>query len=70
MQTSNSVSAQEAMSLLLKALGFDAMAAGVATESDPERLAKYAKVIVKNSKPAMKARALETLKAFGIYPAA
>ena len=58
------------MSLLLTALGFDSMAAGVATESDPERLAKYAKVIVKNSKPAMKARALETLKAFGIYPAA
>lgn len=70
MQMSNEVTAQQAMSLLLTALGFDAMAAGVATETNPQRLAKYAKVIVKNSKPDMKPRVLATLKSFGIYPAA
>ena len=45
------------------------MAAGVATETDGERLAKYARVIVKNSPAANRLSVLSTLRAFGIYPA-
>lgn len=60
------VTEQQAMSLMLKALGFDAMSAAVMTESDEERLARYARVILKNIKtPELKERAASTLRQFG-----
>jgi Ni2+-binding GTPase involved in maturation of urease and hydrogenase len=40
---------QDALSELLDALGFAAMAADVITETDQERLRKYARIIVKQS---------------------
>lgn len=40
---------QDAMSALLSALGFDAMARDVKTEEDLERLRHYARIIVKQS---------------------
>lgn len=48
---------QGAMAALLLALGFDAMAEAVKTETDRERLSRYARVIVKQS-PADKKLAL------------
>jgi hypothetical protein len=38
---------QDGMAEILKTLGFDAMAAGVKTETDLERLHRYAAVIIK-----------------------
>ena len=55
MNSSNTM--QDAMSALLFALGFDAMAEAVKTETDKERLCRYARVIVKQS-PAEKKLAL------------
>lgn len=40
---------QDALSALLKALGFEQMAADVTTEEDDERIQRYARVIVKNT---------------------
>jgi hypothetical protein len=48
---------QDAMSALLLALGFETMASEVKTETDRERLSRYARVIVKQS-PADKKLAL------------
>lgn len=45
----NKPTIQEAMSELLAALGFEAMAADVKGEFDNSRLGRYARVIVKNS---------------------
>jgi len=45
---------QDAMSELLAALGFDAMAREVKAEQDVERLRQYARIIVKQSKPEFK----------------
>lgn len=39
----------EALSVLLASLGFEAMASGALTEQDPERLRRYARVIIKQS---------------------
>jgi len=47
MKNTNTI--QDAMSALLFALGFDAMAEAVKTETDRERLCRYARVIVKQS---------------------
>lgn len=44
---------QQAMSELLKSLGFNAMSADVLNETDIERPQKYARVIVKNSPASM-----------------
>jgi len=40
---------QDAMSELLLALGFDAMAREVKTETEHDRLCRYARIIVKQS---------------------
>jgi hypothetical protein len=53
----NTPTIQNAMSALLFALGFDAMASAVKTETDRDRLSRYARVIVKQS-PANKKLAL------------
>jgi hypothetical protein len=53
----NTPTIQNAMSALLFALGFDAMALAVKTETDRDRLSRYARVIVKQS-PADKKLAL------------
>lgn len=42
---------QDAMSELLQALGFDAMAREVKSEEELDRLRLYARIIVKQSKP-------------------
>ena len=59
---------QEAMSAVLKSLGFDAMAAGVINENDGERLGKYARVIIRNSPQAKKAGLLAMFYSQNIYP--
>lgn len=62
MTTNNNTSAtiNTALSALLLALGFNAMAEQVKTERDAERLARYARVIVRNS-PADKRATLSRL---------
>ncbi len=45
---------QDAMSALLLALGFDAMAREVKTETEHDRLARYARIIVKQSPAAQR----------------
>lgn len=40
---------QDAMSALLLALGFNTMASEVKTETDRDRLSRYARIIVKQS---------------------
>lgn len=49
----NSPTIQDAMSELLDAMGFETMAHEVKTEQDLERLRRYARIIVKQSPPAM-----------------
>jgi hypothetical protein len=49
-----------ALSSLLSALGFAQMAKDVVKETEPERLSRYARVVIKNS-PADKRIALVTL---------
>jgi hypothetical protein len=57
-----------AMSELLKALGFEAMAKEVIGETDGERLRRYARVIIRNSPQANKARLLALFHSQNIYP--
>jgi hypothetical protein len=56
------------MSALLKALGFDAMAANVIGESDTERLTKYARVIIKNSPQAKRPLLFQLFNSQNLYP--
>ena len=42
---------QDMLHELLDSLGFDAMARDVLTETDKPRLQRYARIIVRNSKP-------------------
>jgi len=56
------------MSALLKALGFDAMAANVIGESDAERLTKYARVIIKNSPQAKRPLLFQLFNSQNLYP--
>ncbi len=64
MNTNNTI--QDAMSALLLALGFDAMAEGVKTEQDTERLTKYAKVILKQSPASMRDSLFTQFRAAGL----
>ena len=59
---------QEATSAVLKSLGFDAMASGVLTENDGERLSKYARVIIRNSPQSKKVELLAMFRSQNIYP--
>jgi len=59
---------QEAMSEVLGSLGFDAMAAGVVSETDGDRLGKYARVIIRNSPQSKKAKLLAMFHSQNIYP--
>lgn len=52
---------QDAMSELLSALGFDAMAREVKTEQELDRLRTYARIIVKNTGDADKRLKLANL---------
>jgi hypothetical protein len=56
------------MSRLLESLGFDAMAKEVIGETDGERLGKYARVIIRNSPQANKARLVALFHSQNIYP--
>ena len=67
--TTNTADITTGMSQLLKALGFDAMAENVIGETDGERLGKYARVIIRNSPQANKARLLALFRSQNIYPA-
>ena len=58
----------EGMSAILKSLGFEAMAKQAVGETDPERLTKYARVIVKNSPAAARARLFELFNSQNLYP--
>lgn len=55
-----------ALSALLAALGFAQMAADVKTETCTERLAKYARVIVKNSPAAKRGELVRLFQAAGL----
>lgn len=57
-----------AMSQLLKALGFDAMAKEVVSENDRARLTKYAAVIIKNSPKESRPRLFELFNSQNLYP--
>ena len=48
---------QDAMSEMLDAMGFEAMAREVKGETETDILRKYARVIVKNSRPEFKLKA-------------
>ena len=58
----------EAMSAILKSLGFEAMAKQVVGETDSERLTKYARVIVKNSPASVRDRLFELFNSQNLYP--
>lgn len=45
---------QQAISELLAALGFEAMARDVLNENDAERLSRYARIVIKNSPQAVR----------------
>lgn len=53
---------QSAMSALLAALGFDAMASDVLTETDRNRLARYARIIVKQSPQSKRAELISNFR--------
>ena len=57
---------QMGMSVVLVALGFEAMAAAVQFETDNERLQKYARVILKNTKGEAKEKACATFRKAGL----
>jgi hypothetical protein len=56
----------DALSALLLALGFQAMAQQVKTERDTERLSKYARVIVRNMPADKRAQTSRLLSAAGL----
>ena len=61
MTTTNNV-----LSALLLALGFNAMANEVLTETDRDRLIRYARVIIKNSPEAQRPAIVRNLRALGL----
>lgn len=56
------------MSAMLASLGFEAMSREVIGEQDNERLARYARVIIRNSPQAHKSRLLTLFNSQNIYP--
>lgn len=58
----------DAMSAMLKALGFEAMAKEIIGESDTERLTKYARVIIKNSPEASRHRLFQLFNSQNLFP--
>lgn len=58
---------QNAMSELLSAQGFTTMARDVLNETDKSRLAKYAKVVIKNAPREMQATLANKFRLVGLY---
>lgn len=56
---------QSAFSEVLGALGFETMAREVLRETDPSRLARYARIISREAPPAMRERMNATLERLG-----
>lgn len=61
-----STNTNTALSALLLALGFNAMANEVLTETDRDRLIRYARVIIKNSPEAQRPAIVRNLRALGL----
>jgi hypothetical protein len=57
---------QQGMAVILAAIGFEAMAAGVQTETDPERLQRYGCVIFKNTKGEQREKISGLLRQLGL----
>lgn len=53
---------QTALSALLNALGFEAMARDVLTETDSGNLARYARIIIKQSPQAARAQLVSSFR--------
>lgn len=57
---------QDALSALLLALGFEAMAKGVLTETDRDRMMRYARVVLKNAPADARAEITPRLRIAGL----
>lgn len=58
---------QDAFSEVLSALGFDTLARDVVHETDPARLARYARIIAREAPPEMRERMQSALDRLGYW---